>query len=427
MKQLYFLKKSVIWVIFALICEQTVFGQVRYSQEVGTLEDQTMIDEYNYIFMTKEPTQTLKKVGITTGGSFGKGFLAAYEHKIFDNTSINAEAFLYDFGLGLSIEPRYYYNMASRIKKKQQANNLTGGYIAVRLEQPFHFQKPDLNTYEKLPHTKKRTYALIYGFQTRINDNAFADLGFVAGMQKVQEAYCLGAVNKQLSFDELSPLTRNWFLTSTVKLGLAWADRSKRATQKQYCDFLRCFEEDHSMFKLNLQRLFYVDRYDQSLFVDADYEQKIGKLPFSINIGANLSVNRQKFIESEYIYANENPLFKNDIGFFQQFIANISTDLRWYFQQKHHIAKGASANNLSGNYVKLYLARRLSQTKNHPTFSNFFQENRTFRFGVGAGYQTKFSKRGFLDVGVHGGLQKYDYGTKYKPFADLYLKLGITR
>ena len=70
--------------IFVILTTGRIFAQtdsLRFSQESGTLQKQRFIDQYDYVFMTKEPTKWIIKMTATdiAGSSFrdasGSGLL----------------------------------------------------------------------------------------------------------------------------------------------------------------------------------------------------------------------------------------------------------------------------------------------------------------------------------------------------------------
>ena len=123
---------------------------LRYSQENGTLEKQRFIDQYDYVFMTKEPTKWMLKVGVTRingtelSNVGGTGILGV-EYKVTPSFSIG-----FNGGLATNIQfnamrlegetfTRWYYNMNRRIKEGRNANNFSGNYIGLGFLQFYNY------------------------------------------------------------------------------------------------------------------------------------------------------------------------------------------------------------------------------------------------------------------------------------------------
>ncbi len=154
-------------------------------------------------------------------------------------------------------------------------------------------------------------------------------------------------------------------------------------------DFVfQTFEETTQLFKLNLlgailndYNLDYGDRYAPVNYLEFAYEKKIGKA-FSVNGSALL------FFSLSDIYTG----FDSD---YLRYGFEVGLQTRWYYNMRKRIAKGKSANNLSGNYFGLStrLKRNWAQLDSSPTINNA----QNF-IGLKYGIQRRVFRRGFIDI-----------------------------
>ena len=157
-----------------------LFGQdsLQYSQESGTLQKQRFIDQYDYVFMTKEPTRWMLKAVALPMGNMGLVNNAIYftkntrdisplwlnfEYKLSKSLSLSVGGSYYSNGLSQNerdevwtnydksikynfvgtTELRWFYDMKRRIAEGKSANNFSGNYLSVRADKVFVTTQPD--------------------------------------------------------------------------------------------------------------------------------------------------------------------------------------------------------------------------------------------------------------------------------------------
>lgn len=410
----------------ALACCLLYLGALAHGQDTAyivtsEIRDQwtpaTLVDAQNRLFRLQEPVRSMLKINLTTQigigaadrtGQFG---LASQDRGI--NLDLGAErklspAFSVDAGMRLQLlapghsesyrwfrylqtrlEPRWYYGMQRRIREGLQADNLSGNYLGLELSSTF---SRDLTEYQF-------GMALNYGIQRRLFGWGYFDLG-----------YGLGIVRSPRSV--FSRGGNVLFTRPRLRLGLVRTRPRPGAAPDEYCEALRCFREERSMWKVDLLNLLdlYSDSRSQTLAIRpyVAYERKIGASPFSVNteLFAQAGLGRYAFGET-YRYR----------------VASTGLQLqpRWYFNLKRRIALGRSGNNLSGMYLGLQVGGTLTRSEVSPVWQTV--ESRRAAF-LGAaqvfGMQYRFLRSGFADLQL-----KLGYGaTRY---TDTQINGGVTR
>lgn len=330
----------------------TTFLSIR--QEEGLLEKPRFIDQYDYLFGTKQPTRFLVKLNVAPAVQ-PLGKYALEEGSIFSNVlgdfddiskaelglewKVAPALSLYAGGVvptrgskyyqghyrggGWRIEPRWYYEMPRRIRAGKSANNVSGNYIGLEYQA---FMQSDR---DKEPATLFERYQfqavnLRYGLQRRLLRYGFVDLSIGAGYQQAtyQSVYS-------------SPRTdRGLFLETRVAAGLAFGAPRTAKSSVPFCDVLRCFQEDRHLWKIGLAKALQVNQADLASNPTVSYEQKIGSSPFSVETEV------EAFLTTYRDFGDGLQLDKYGAG--------LNVQPRWYFLQTRRIAKGKSGNNLSG-------------------------------------------------------------------------------
>ena len=223
---------ATLYIIHFSFWAKAQSDSLRFSQESGTLQKQRFIDQYDYVFMTKEPTKWIvkmtaqsvhfvgsnytllqrKNIGITPlwlsferkispsfslqlGASyFTRDYLPISENGIpivrnLFSSFYNPIPTLGDAGVALgSVEGRWYYDLKKRIDVGKSANNFSGNYFGLRLEKAFN-QPLDQNPTE-LSYASNQKYntdyqfeqfkhriSLVYGVQRRFLKHGLIDFG----------------------------------------------------------------------------------------------------------------------------------------------------------------------------------------------------------------------------------------------------------
>jgi hypothetical protein len=370
--------KSKITLPFLLL----FFNQL-VAQEVITTEVQDSFKTpqyevvYDDVFLSKKETKSLFKVDFLpilnalnefVPGKRGLGL--EFEHKIGKHFSLNSGLFAgigllernSDKPLSLIIEPRWYFS--------QKANNLNGEYISLKTEITKEFSENIKGTYSNT--------SLNVGLQRRVYNNWFANFHvglnyFHSDNDKVTYKF-----NKTLS------------LIGDFTMGLSFGGGKKSTIQS--CDVFNCFEEEKSLFKVDLRGLLIgVSQYGFTSQPIIAYEHKLN---------TSWSLNHE-------VRSKLNVVFKQDpFGFNNynnNFVITYNIEPRYYYNMKKRIAEGKSSNNLSGNYFSLstgYTYRRIKYEQiGDPKFINKRKEERHYiTFLPKYGIQRKIFNKGFVDI-----------------------------
>jgi hypothetical protein len=283
-------------------------------------------------------------------------------------------------------EGRWYYAMTKRINAGKQANNLSGPYLGASFRW-IHWRKDVV-----LENTVNDQHSafLNVGIQQRIFKHGYFDLGYGFGYLRSEE----------------SPSIRNnrYFSSALrAKLGFAIAGPSSKDDSKgSYCEALRCFREERSMFKIDLLNLINFSSYYYTKQLDFTpsiaWEQKIAQSAFSVETEASLSMSYRGFrYQDDY----QNFEVRSD---YQSFKAQLVIQPRYYFDLNRRIAKGTAGNNLSGPYVGLHnvFSKAWSNGSSSyalPTRSDINE----YGIGLVVGCQYRFLRRGYVDFNIGRG------------------------
>ena len=382
--------------------------------ENAALERQTMVEASQAIFRQDQPVRSMWKWNVAaltplnaaretptywaTNFAFTEWpfeFQLTWERKLSRAFSVSAGITgilygknVYDEGLFLPywdvrVEPRWYYQLGRRIREGRQADNLSANYIGLEARYGRVDLSRALTTTSKYDKT---TIALNWGIQRRLLNWGYFDLG-----------YGIGLAHTPASTDH--PHYTALFSQRRLQIGLAAISPRSAPGSGNYCDALRCFQEDRRLWKIDLLNLlgFSADNYDHSFSIQPSIalEQKIGASPFSV----------QADISGKFFYVALNKKY-NPSGSAQYGAgASAAAQFRWYYLMRQRIARGRSGNNLSG----LYAGLRVGADWQADYFSgmHYFSENQVGSFhSISAapilGVQFRFLRRGYVDL--FGGL-----------------------
>ena len=384
--------KSKLFIITLLCFSKSLIAQ-------DTLRVETVVDSsfktpqyvaaYDDVFLSHQETKWLVKVDfmglllnkelklnsqsfllntpIRNATNYSSGIQTAslsFERKLTTNLSINAqiastqnfldrEVPFIDMPLTLMVEPRFYFRKKEEIKKGASGNNLNGSYVsfAVIFETNSKAFERDYHTYlNPSVYSNKLMGAINYGFQKRIFNRWYFDYKLGLGIHKATQSIWFSTTNQQFNS---AIVTKNLWkaqLINNFSLGLALGKGKRKNVN--FCDFFRCFEEEKSLWKLDIRQILKAENYFISSNLNIGYEQKINKSAWSLNA-----------------LLNTNILFRSiprerDYGF------SMAIEPRFYYNLKKNISKGASVNNLSGCYVSLELGSGLNYEHYYPFFWN---------------------------------------------------------
>lgn len=338
-----------------------IFSFLVFNQLAGQVDIDSASDNF----------QILKNYEISTGKSydskssfkFSRGNLfetfVSFEQKLSPSISFIARFELVDIEPGL--EARYYLNQ-SKLVEEGFGNNINGLYFTAGAAKPFTKRM-------SLEHPPQFYTYFGIGAQSRILKYGFMDLDLT-----ISNRY--GRIN----------------VNPSAKLGIVVSKNyRKNGISSDRCNILNCFEERKFQFKLKLNNSFFYSSLPNS---DTYFLAINPRIKFEHRILKGLSMNHGfNFLKSWDALENRksNSL---QIGY--------SNSLRLYFLKTRNIAKGRSADNLSGIYVESHFNIVQLETKvvfiSDEEKLNFLYESMTESYGGAVGYQTRLFKHLYIDI-----------------------------
>ena len=284
--------KLLTLILFCFLNSLTAQDTLQVGTEKAEFTPPQYQTAYDDVFMNKKETKWLLKANLTPYAAPLQ--ILSFEHKINPKLSMNyAIGSIINIGaafekrLLLNVQPRFY------LKKKAEnsANNLNGNYIGLNA----------LYTLNKIEQNQGRWgFVANYGIQRRIFNNWYFDYQIGVGMDKFNVT----------NDNSVKKGALNYWLHNSFSLGLAFGGKK---SQNNTCDLFNCFEEEQSLWKLNVRDIYKTyTRYGYTISINPEYERKIGQSPFSINTGIDFNYrDSRKFgkgydvkaeIESRYYY-----------------------------------------------------------------------------------------------------------------------------
>jgi|GEM_PF-3336857 len=341
------------------------------TETVNEFRKQNLMDEYERAFGTDRKVNTRFKIGFTDFPNSKYSPILPFislEHRFKKNLSLTLSGIIStrenyfpqigqfinrpeDIKVSIDAELRYY------LKSNQ---SLSGNYIGLEFKKsrtPLHLSH-GLSPFLTKPYYLKSQLSVNAGKQF----GSVLDMGLQLGLKNVlkPELDKSGFVN--ISKDYKGSLTPFIGLYSKISLGIDFP--LTKGLQNSTCEFLNCFTEFDHLLKANLSNSFYLDPYFQNIKLDLAYEQKLGKLPVSLNLDAVSNLNNErnyKPVKREVNPDNQQPLPSYESRRINQtfFTFNSTLQMRYYFLQTNSIAKGKAVKNLSGIYGGLFYTRFL--------------------------------------------------------------------
>ncbi len=422
------------------------FSLSTIAQQDSTVK-QSFVDSHQYYFLTKEPAKWVIKGYLEDFNNkneninfdrIGPGLILAFERKISKANSIDISVETRNI-LTINAELRHYINMKKRIKQGLAANNTSGTYISISAKQSISpywriyrsaildYKDPSFpsrDNFIEAPVESPSVAQFNFGHQQWMADRTILDFSINAGLLRTRthKENISQLVNEVRNYSGFSP-----FISSKLKFGL-WHNRIKTKATADKCEVLQCFTEETRLLKFNLSDLFFLSKNTQKFNGNIAFEQKLGKLPLSINFDASAFAFQYKRIFS--LISNQNLKEPDSKSIFKQINNSglgysLMIQPRFYWGQKIRIANGTGVNNLSGMYFSSYFAYDNFNVKgggyqyNSKSFEIFDKKIVTKNIGLGAGVQSRFNRKGFLDLGFLGGITS-EHAFRFSP----YLKIG---
>jgi hypothetical protein len=391
--------KSKLFIIIILYFSKNLIAQD--SLRVETVVDSTFktpqyVAAYDDVFLSHQETKWLLKgdfmglFGQNNGGVyyFTKPIGFEFERKLSNSISINAglktdfiaRSSTNNIPIVMSLEARWFLNQKKLQAANQSENNLNGSYVSLRGRMT---KSPFLNLAAASEILNNASITLNYGIQKRVFNNMY--FNYRLG---------LGVIEQPLN----SFIKQRWDLgfENEFTLGLTLSGGKKKTVNS--CDFFRCFETEQNLWKFDISKLLPVfNKYNMSSSLNAAYEFKLGdSKAWSINTNLDIYLRRLKFV-----YA---PI--SDQNFYFQ-TAYLSVAPRYYYNINKDIARGKSANNLSGCYFSLEVGAgvrsSLQKLATVPGFAgpgydpDDFGVEHVLKIIPKWGIQKRLSKNGFID------------------------------
>ncbi len=337
--------KSKILIIIALCFAKMLFAQDSIRIETVTdtaFKTPQYISVYDDVFLSHKETKWLFKADLMglLGMIEGKNYYGAYtfskpislefEHKLSKpvsiNTGLSIHSQLFYSQLTVLFEPRWYFNKNKLTTKNQSADNLNGSYLSLRGNATHRFLANDIFSFK----SNVWSLRLNYGIQKRVFNNFY--INYRAGLGYGSRD------NLMTASGYIENNQDNLFIDSDFTLGVAFGSGKKKAVNT--CDLFRCFETEKRLWKFDITNLLpSLDKFFQSSSLRTAYEFKLGNnKAWSINAGLDMYLSRTNFGPWASSYTS---------------IAYFSLAPRYYYNINKNIAKGKSANNLSGCYLTL--------------------------------------------------------------------------
>lgn len=429
--------KSIILFLFVTVwLAGNAFGQdslgiISTQQEMGEVRKQRFIDRYENVFMTKEPTRHMLKVGFMPfyGWRSGErhrdysgniGISVGYEYKVAPAFSIGIEGFFSggvaswagEKGMrflgesGVSVQSRWYYEMKNRIRDGHSASNFSGNYLGITYDRYINWNSGSgRSAFSRM--------GAEWGMQRRFFNNGFFDFG--AGLYYQFDGHLRTNLSGLEIPENLSMKGYRLGISSRAVIGLALGDWKKK-TGLPVCEVLRCHEVVSSQFTVSWPD-FYIGRYTQSLAGGLGFEQKL----FG-SISAKARVDGFILNQSYKTNDMEGSIFTAE--------AVSALQLRYYAFQRKLRKTGKGGYDLNGFYV--------GPVAEHSVFRNRYVTKNTgsevetggtinaLRAGIVAGYQRTLFKNAYIDLDwrITRNLWSSEPGYQ-RPLSQLRLSFGL--
>ncbi len=378
--------------LFSFILNGFSQDSIKIRTEVDSFNKSNYEGQFDYVFARKEAKKQLFKLGASPNGN--NTYLEfAYERKIAQDVSLNFTLSNVGFGdyidnygakftnfLKIGVEPRWYYTMKKDIKNGLISDNLNGNYIGLRT----NLNYTD-NEYGPNGQSFNLSSELTFGIQRRILRNQYLDLNVGAGVRhRFNKFNTAGeSINQNVGLF-------NYRFT----YGIILDNNLFKKNKNQNCEALRCFEEEKNLWKVGLNRIFAANPDGFETALSLANEHKINNSAWSIEtkLGASTFKYASKWLGQE---------LKSELV-----SANLQLMPRYYWDLNKRIARGESANNLSGKYIGLRLNYGIGQYKS--TYGNSVANLKIHSTSIVPviGFQKRLLNHLFIDANVGYGAVK---------------------
>ena len=382
------------------VCGQDSLGVITTHQEMKEVRKQRFIDRYENVFMTKEPTRHMVKVGIMPYNGWNGGYQylaytgnmmnvsAGYEYKVTPVFSVGAGGFFaggigssvgekgvrFSGTAGFSVQSRWYYEMKKRMESGYAASNFSGNYVGITYDHYFIWSGRGMRA-------EFSRVGAEWGMQRRFFNNGFVDLG--AGLYYHFDGGGIRSNSTPETGETLAINYYKWGISSKATIGFAFGDWKKK-TDLPFCEVLRCQEVVRSQFTILWPHLVLGLRY-QSAAEGIGFEQKL-----SGSLSVKAQVDGFIFNQSDYVDDMKEHLFSAELL--------SAIQLRYYVSQRKSRKTGKGGYDLNGFYIGPLGEYSLSRTSNSYRGVYTAGTRDSLRGGIVTGYQRTLFKNAYVDV-----------------------------
>lgn len=366
----------------------------------------------NYELSTGKNHDTKSILKLTTNGNLlnSSNFRLSFEQKISNSLSLNG-----------GINGRSYLNA---IFGPTQSIFIDGGDTIpiMAINQIIGFERVyKFEAFLEGRYYLNQNYLVANGFGSNVN-GLYAVVGGLATIydggdvnrSKMQTYLGIGVQSRILKYailDFSALLSYNGgaiSLSPKVQAGFAISKNYKNLEfDNSRCNILKCFEEKNYHFKIPLNNSISIN-YIPGVRSGSIYVNP--RIAFEHRLAKGLSFNHTLGLSQTYIVNTAAGLQTSRFGASYGY----GNNLRWYILKARNIAKGKSADNLTGVYaetaISLFQLRRLSFDEQQEL--NFKVSNLTY--GINLGYQTRLFKRLYVDFQAYFSETRTD-GTPVMP------------
>lgn len=387
------------WLAFPALAQKDT-AYITTRQETGLMAPQVLLSDYDRAFGTTVPARWMFKTDVANTLKTASNTIAlnlGVEYKLNPALSAGLD---YQYASGIRINPearhysakyhyisgnlRWYYDMKRRIAAGKSASNFSGNYIALESNwaPPVSFMRTK--------YKSSAGFGVKFGLQRRLLRYGYFDI-----------SYGVNASHTPVSTNSKA----RWNISTQPKIALGFAifkgNKGQEGNLSTACEVLKCFREERRMFKIDLYNLLNVTSvpgtYKEIKFNPTfDYEQKLGSLPFSVELGYSLAVSRSKI---DYYFVNN-------------ITHTGAAELRWYFLQRRNILQGKAGNNLSGLFAGIHSDYEIGNSwsnQDQARYGLVTQYTQPALYGI-VGIQQRIFDRGFVQIKLGVGESG---GTKY--------------
>lgn len=389
--------------IICLCACQIALGQDTLRLETtqdSTFKTPQYVDAFDDLFSSQKETKWLFKLdwmpffNKTTSLIRDVGLTMEFERKIAKNVSINTGLFMdrklcfqsnqifqKSSSVSLAIETRWFLNN----RKRNLSNNLNGYYLSLggTISKYLFIYNNTLQTrYSPKILFDQYEISLNYGLQKRIFKNWYVN-------------YHIG-----LNYLNQDNLPKDWpydrrQLGMQAQFAFGTAFGGGKSSKYETCDVFRCFQEEKTLLKLDIRWLLEtLKKNDVLTQMMVGYETKLNNSAWSLNMEVK-----------PLLYWYNNQVHTKYID--KIISVHVGLEPRYYYNLKKRIARGKSANNLSGNYLSLatYFTHEKKTYKNfstwqNPDFARQSYERNYVTIAPKIGLQRRLFKRGFADISL---------------------------